>query len=221
MSEQKKERKMTPKGFLHKTTTKAANSAWAFLSQYREYLTTGELKDKANPILVKLDAARAEALSQKKDCEGLAKASLKEIQNAVMVHIIESDHRKMEKAQEQAQEPSSQTKKPWIATVYNGAGEVQTRIKENGDEEDLIKGFEHSQDADRWCDRRLFDGAADWYAEVDHASLNVHTRIERQDAIARILKQPKGPTVQVKGKSTKTLGFQHKAKDFRPQFSRG
>ena len=220
MSE-KKERKMTPKGFLAKTTTKAANSAWAFLSQYREYLTTGELKDKASPILVKLDSARAEALSQMKDCEGLAKASLKEIQNAVMTHIIESDARKMEKVQEQAQEPGSQTKKPWIATIYNADGEVQTRIKDNGDEEDLIKGFDLSQAADRWCDRRLFDGRSDWYAEVTHASLPIHTRIERQESIARILKQPKGPTVQVKGKSTKTLGFQHKAKDLRVFFSRG
>ena len=44
MSDTKKPRSMTPKGFLAKTNTKAANSAKAFLDQYREWLTTGELK---------------------------------------------------------------------------------------------------------------------------------------------------------------------------------
>lgn len=205
-----KPRKMTAKGWLSKSTKQGARSAEGFIAAYREFLTTGELAAKTSPILAKLDKK-----------EAYPTPVLRELQNAVMVHIIESDHRKMEKVQEQAQNPSSQTKKAWVATIYNAKGEVQTRIKNDGDEEDLIKEFEQSQDADRWCDRRLFDGAPDWYAEVDHASLPIHTRIERQDAIARILKQPKGPTVQVKGKSTKTLGFQHKAKDFRPQFSRG
>lgn len=222
MSE-KKERKMTPKGFLHKTTTKAANSAFAFISSYREYLTTGELAPRVSPILAKLDADRAEALAQLKDTEGLAQASLKEISHAVMVHIIESDRTKMEAAQEAAQEavPHASTVKPWLAVIANEKGEVQTRINAKGEEEDLIKSFEHAVDADRWVDRRLFEGAVDWHGEVSHSTLKTLVVIERLDAIARILKKPRGPSVHVKGKSTKSLGFEHKAKENRFYFSRG
>lgn len=209
MSEAKKERKMSPKGFLAKTQTKAANSAIAFLAQYREYLTTGEVASKTSPILARVDAG-----------ELLPTPALKEIQYAVMTHIIEADTAKLEKSQDQAARTG--TRKPWRATVFNAKGEVQTRIKNDGDEEELIKGFDLGQEADRWCDRRLFEGAEGWYATVEHTTLaNIHTRIERGDAIARILKQPKGPAIQQKGKSTKTLGFGVKAKETRVTFSRG
>lgn len=207
MSDQKKTRKMTAKGFLHKTTTKAANSAAAFIAQYREYLTTGELAPKTSHIINQVDLGQL-----------LPTPALKEIQNAVMAHIIESDTKKQEQAELAAQEPK--TSKSWIATVYNAEGVVQSRIKDNGEEEDLIKGFDLSSDADRWCDRRLFDGASDWHAEVVNASLNLITRIERNDSIARILKKKKGPTMYVKGKSTKSLGFGVKAKQTRVTFSR-
>lgn len=202
-----KQKIMSARGFLHKTTTKAANSAAAFLSQYREYLTTGELAPKTSHIINKVDLGQL-----------LPTPALKEIQNAVMAHIIESDTKKQEQAELAAQEPK--TSKSWIATVYNAEGVVQSRIKDNGEEEDLIKGFDLSSDADRWCDRRLFDGSPDWHAEVVNASLNLITRIERNDSIARILKKKKGPTMYVKGKSTKSLGFGVKAKQTRVTFSR-
>lgn len=208
MSEQKKERKMTPKGFLAKTQTKAANSAIAFLAQYREYLTTGEVASKTSPIVAKVDAG-----------ELMPTPALREIQFAVMTHIIEADANKMEQA---GQSTKGQTRKPWRATVFDAAGVVQTRTTEKGEVEDLIKGFDLSQRASEWCDRRLFDGAEGWYAEVEHTSIpNILSRIERGDAIARILRKPKGPTVQVKGKSTKALGFGVKAKETRVTFSRG
>jgi len=214
-----KERKMTAKGFLAKTNTKAANSALAFLSQYREYLLTGELSAKAGPILSKLDTDRAEALSQKRDTSVMAAEALREIQYAVMSHIIESDVVKADKVAEPA---PRQSKNPWRTTIYNAEGEVQTRVTEKGEVEDLVKGFDLGQRANEWADRRLFDGASDWYAIVQHTVLaNVFTRIERSDSIARILKQPKGPAIQQKGKSTKTLGFGVKAKETRVSFSRG
>lgn len=209
MSEAKKERKMTPKGFLHKTTTKAANSAIAFLAQYREYLTTGELASRTSPIVAKVDAG-----------ELLPTPALKEIQYAVMTHIIEADTAKAEAVVESP--GKGQTRKSWRATIYDAAGVVQTRTTEKGEVEDLIKGFDLSQDADRWADRRLFEGTHGWYAVVEHTIIpNISTRIERGDSMARILKQPKGPTVQVRGKSTKTLGFGVKAKESRASFSRG
>ena len=205
MSEQKKERKMTPKGFLAKTQTKAAKSAIGFLTQYREYLTTGEVAEQTSPIIAKLDAG-----------EILPTPALKEVQNAVMMHIIKADEKKLEQP---AATSGGGTRKAWRATVFDASGNVMTRIKENGEEEELVKGFDLSSDADRWCDRRLFEGTHGWYAEVEHTAMNVKTRIERGDAMARILKKPKGPTVQVKGKSTKTLGFGVKAKQTRVTFS--
>jgi hypothetical protein len=207
-----KERKMSPKGFLHKCSTKAANSAIAFLAAHRTFLQTGELAQKTSPILAKLDAG-----------ELLPTPCLKEIQYAVMTHIIESDQRKLDEKVQQAQEGSTKTtRKPWCASIFNAEGVIQTRVKPDGEVEDLIQGFELSSDADRWVDRRLFDGASDWYGEVAHTVIpNVCSRIERADSIARILKQKKGPTVQVKGKSTKTLGFGVKAKETRVTFSRG
>jgi hypothetical protein len=203
-----KERKMTPKGFLHKTTTKAANSAIAFLAQYRAFLTTGELAERTSPIIAKVDAG-----------ELLPTPALKEIQYAVMTHIIEADAAKADKVVEPGQK--GQTRKPWRASIYDASGVLQTRIKNDGEEEDLVKGFDLGQDADRWADRRLFEGTHGWYAIVEHTTIaNVSSRIERGDAMARMLKQPKGPAIQQKGKSTKTLGFGVKAKQTRVTFSR-
>lgn len=202
----KKERKMTPKGFLHKCSTKAANSAIAFLAAHRSFLETGELAEYTSPILAKLDSR-----------ELLPTPALKEIQYAVMTHIFESDRQKLEeKVQAQQEGSPKSTRKSWMATIYDAAGVIQSRTKDDGEVEDLVKGFDLSSDADRWVDRRLFEGASDWYGEVSHTVIpNVCTRIERQDAIARILKTKKGPTVQVRGKSTKTLGFGVKAKPTR------
>jgi len=201
-----KERKMTPKGFLHKTTTKAANSAIAFLAQYRAFLTTGELADRTSPIIAKVDAG-----------ELLPTPALKEIQYAVMTHIIEADTAKVDQAVEAG---PKQTKKPWRASIYDAAGVLQTRINAKGEEEDLVKGFDLGQEADRWADRRLFEGTHGWYAVVEHTIIpNISTRIERGDSMARILKQPKGPAIHQKGKSTKTLGFGVKAKQTRVTFS--
>lgn len=204
----KKERKMTPKGFLHKTQTKAAASAIGFLAQYREYLTTGEVAAKTSPIVARVDAGTL-----------LPTPALKEIQYAVMTHIIESDAAKLDKA---PQVGTRGTTKSWRATVYDAAGVIQQRVKDNGDVEDLVKGFDLASEADRWADRRLFEGTHGWYAVVEHTVIpNVSSRIERADAMARILKQPKGPTVHVRGKSTKSLGFGVKVKESRTTFSHG
>src|SRR5277367_643076 len=147
------DRKMTAKGFLAKTNTKAANSAGAFLAQYREWLTTGELADMASPILRKMD-----------DKELMPTPALKLIAHAVMAHIIAVDQNKAEVAIEKAAEPSKP--KPWMAQIQNAEGEVCTKLNTDGEEEELVKGFEHPQEADRWVDRRLFEGKPGWYGVV-------------------------------------------------------
>lgn len=205
MSDDKKSRTMTPKGFLHKTTTRAANSAGAFLAQYREYLTTGELAPIMTPIIRQVDEKLL-----------MPTPALKLVQAAVMGHIIATDQAKAEEAIERANEPKAV--KTWVACIKDAEGNVCTRMTNDG-EEDLLKSFEHPQEADRWVDRRLFDGAPDWYGEVE--GLGTHVYVERADAIARVLKQPKGPAIHKKAVTTKTLGFGVKAHQTRASFSRG
>lgn len=202
------DRKMTPKGFLHKTTTKAANSAAAFLATYRDWLETGELAKLTSPILVKLDQGTL-----------LPTPALNEVKAAVLAHIFESDKQKVEASIEAALEPKKT--KPWIVEILNAEGVLQTRIDSQGEEEELTKSFDLAQEADRWADRRLFEGASDWYAKVSHVSIPVVTYIQRSDSIARILKQPKGPAIHQKAVTTKTLGFGVRAKQDRASFSRG
>jgi len=198
MPDTTKTRKMSPKGFLAKMNTKAANSAVAFIQQYREFLTTGEVASATSPIIAKVDAG-----------ELLPTPAMQEIGYAVMTHIIQSDAVKMD-AKLNGEGGGGRVSKPknWVATVYDENGVIQTRINAKGEVEDLIKGFDMGQDADRWAMRRLYEGASDWYAEVNHSFIpNVGSRIERSDAIAFIDKKPKGPAIHQKGKSTKSLGF--------------
>jgi hypothetical protein len=204
--ETKKTRAMSPKGFLHKTQTKAAHSAAAFLSAHREWLTSGETAAVTSPILHKLDLG-----------ELLPTPALQEIAVAVMGHIIATDRAKLEAAFEKANTPSAP--KTWTATIYDADNVIQTRVTEDGEVEDLVKSFDHAADADRWVDRRLFDGASDWYGMVE--GLGTMVGVSRADAMARILKKPKGPAIHQKAVTTKTLGFGVHAKQDRASFSRG
>lgn len=206
MSEQKKERKMTAKGFLHKASTKAANAAAGFIAQHRAFLETGELAEFTSPILNKLD--------QK---EILPTPALDAIKAVVLGHMLAMQVKQAEETI--AKGEATGTSKPWTATIYNAKGEVCTRINEKGKEEDLSKTFDLSSDADRWVDRRLFDGASDWFGVIQ--GHGVESTIIREDAIARILKQKKGPATRKVGSTSSSLGFKAKAVQDRCYFSRG
>ncbi len=203
----KKERAITAKGFLHKSTQKAANSATAFIAQYREFLLTGELAKACGPIIARMDKN-----------EVLPTPALREIQNAVMIHIIEKDTHEIERA-EQVSAPV--TTKPYLATVYHADGTIATRINSKGEEVDLVMAFDLPQRANEWADRRLFDGKSDWYADVTHSKSNAIERKERNDSVSRIMKKKKGPVIHVKSKTTQTLSFGVRCKQDRQSFSHG
>lgn len=214
MSNEKKERAMTPKGFLHKSTTKAANSALAFLNQHRAWLLTGELAKSTMPILAKVDSG-----------ELMPTPALPMIQKAVMDHMHEESKRKGEESMRKAAEGPEP--KNWIATILNSKGEVCTRINAKGEVEDLTTSFEKSNDADRWCDRRLVEGAPDWYGVVHHATMTnkdgepISTVILRGDAMARVLATSKGPVMKQTSKSAGALSFRPKARPDHFHFSKG
>lgn len=215
MSEQKKPRAMTAKGFLHKASKQGVRSAEGFIAQHREWLTTGTLAEVTLPILVKLDAKQI-----------YPTPALEMLSAVVLGHHLSKETAQQEAVEEET--APARSSKRWTATIYNAAGEVQTRITASGDVELLEKSFDLSQEAGRWCDRRLFDGAPDWYGVVvSNYMVNAHgealsTIIMRQDALARILKKPKTAAYRKTGMHSKGLGFgPGPAHDTRVTFSRG
>lgn len=206
------ERKMSPKGFLHKANGKI--SADAFLKQHREWLTTGELAQFTSPILAKLDAK-----------ESMPTATLEQIKSVVLSHHLAVEIKKAEVAMDKAQEPG--TSKCYLATIRDSEGNICTRVTEKGETEDLQKSFDLGSDAERWTDRRLYHGASDWFGVIEMTKMfNAHGEpissvIKREDAMARIDKKVKGPVVKAQPKSTNSLGFGVKAKQSHASFSRG
>lgn len=218
MSDAKKERKMTPRGFLHKASKQGVRSAEGFIAQHRAWLETGTLAQFTSPILAKLDRK-----------EVYPTPALEQLSSAVLSHHLMAETAQEEvKQDQQVRETGTSSGKAWLATIYDAAGHVCTRINAKGEEEDLIKSFDMSLDADRWCDRRLFDGASDWYGVVQSTRMvngqgdPIANVILRQDAMARILKMPKGAITRKTGGGSGRLSFGIKnGKTTRVEFSRG
>jgi hypothetical protein len=204
---------MTPKMFLHKSGTKAAASASAFLAAHRTFLETGELYPVTGPILAKLDAK-----------ELMPTPALSELRQVILNHMIASEVSKLERAHE----VTERTPKNWQVTIYTSEGKVAQRFKTEDQEwVDLVAEFDQPQEADRWADRRLFEGEHDWFAVVSHATqLNKHgqllsSTITRQDAMARVLASKPGPVIKGQAKSSGRLGWGVKSKPSVSKFSAG
>jgi len=204
-------RNMTVKGFVSKAS-KPNVSAAAFLAEHREFLLTGEVSQVAAPILRKLDE---KAL--------LPTPALEAITKAVYDHWQQAEIAKGEKAMNR--EPAKP--KNWVVTVYDRNGRVETRVNAKGESEDLIQGFELSQDADRWADRRLVEGSPDCYAVVQHSTMTTKdgdplaTVVMRGDAIERAFRAPKGAAMRKVGGSTSALSFRPTVKNHVSKFSHG
>ena len=213
MSENKKDRVMSARGWLHKTTTKAAASAGAFIAAHREWLEKGELAPLTSPILRKLD-----------DRELMPTPALEVLKSVVLGYTLSKQANQIE--ERMAREATAREPKNWLATIYDQDGNICVRVKDDGEEETLQKEFDHPQDADGWTDRRLFDGESDWYGVVSHTTKTtkegdpISFVIMRQDAMARILKSKKGPVIKKLGGDGK-LSFGTKVKESHAKFSHG
>lgn len=201
------ERKMTAKGFLHKASTKAANSALAFIAAHREFLTTGELGSVTGPILIKLDSK-----------EILPTPALGEIKQAVLGYMVAEQITAGQAKLERASEPAKP--KNYTATVYTETGEIATRVNEAGETVDMVQGFEDYMRAQDWCDRRLaLDAGNGWTAKVLDNRSQRECEVDRDDAFARFFKRPKAPTMRQSGTGDGKWRMRAKGDHF--HFSRG
>lgn len=211
----KKERAMTPKGFLHKTTTKAAASASAFLEAHRAFLETGELASLTSPILRQVD-----------DRSLMPTPALEAIKAVVLGHILALETQKVEERLASG-ENGTRTPKNWLATIYDKEGNICTRVKEDGKEVSIQQEFDQPQEADRWVDRRLFEGQTDWFGVVSHTTKTnkdgepLSVTITRTDALARILAKKAGPVMKGQAKSSGKLGWGVKTRPSHAKFSHG
>ena len=211
------ERKMTSKGFLFKSTTKAANSALGFIASHRHWLETGEACEAASPILRLIDEGTL-----------MPTPGLEQLRCAVLSHMLLASANKAEAAIEEAQQESSAPQKQWHARILDEAGNlvVLTQMVGEGlerveEEKELEQSFDHAARASGWCDRRLEQGMPSWHGEITHTPTGRVEIIMRADSLARILRQKKGAVTPRKSQSTQTLGFQVHAKQTRSTFSHG
>ncbi len=212
------ERKMSPKGFLHKSNGKAALSAAAFIATHRAWLESGELALFTTPILLQVDSK-----------ELMPTPALERIKEVVLAHHLADEIRIAQGKMEAADQPTERkTSKSYVARIYDSkTGEVVQVQNEKGKVVDLEESFDNSFRAEGWTDRRLFDGAVTWFGVVEATKLfrqdgtPFTATILRVDAIGRILKVGKGPVMKAKPKSTGKLGFGVKCKPSHASFSRG
>jgi hypothetical protein len=194
------QRKLTLKSFVKKASS--AKSAIAFLQSHREFLTTGEVASLTSTIVAKIDNGVI-----------LPTPGLEEITNAVFAHMMVQ----LQEAAEEAiiKNNSSQTSKPITARILTSNGEEIT-----------ASSFNLHQDAERWCDNRLYAGTPGSYGEIVHNKIMIKGKpdtsiVTREDSIARILKQPRGAMTKRVGVAAGKLGFGIKAKQSHAHFSRG
>lgn len=209
MTETKK-RNMTPKGFIGKL--RAAKSALGFIEAHREYMTTGELSPITSPILAMVESGKL-----------MPTPALSTIQDMVWNHIMLQDQAKAEKS---LLPKEGAAPKNFIAQILDELGRVQVRTKDNGEEESLEKDFDMPQDAERWVDRRLVEGAPDWHGVITWLKcpekLDPVRSISREESMGRVLKAPRMALHKtVKVGASGGLGFGCKVKQDTAKFSRG
>lgn len=201
MSEDKKIRNMSIKGFLHKA--KGQVNAREFLTTHKQFL------------LVNV-CASAPVLSDMENGLILPTPALEKVRGFAFQAFLDGEIAKAEKMNE----PRESKTMDHVVTIYDASGKVLTRIDEDGDEKELVKGFDLGQRGSEWADRRLFEQESGAYAIIVHA-VGSPSRIERDDAIARIFKKGPGQSCRKNAKAPGRLSFGVKAVQSRASFSGG
>lgn len=212
MSE-KKERNMSPRGFLHKA--EQAKSAIALIAAQRTWLESGELCHVTSPILAKIDAG-----------ELLPTPGLEHIKQAVTCCVMQAAIRKGEEASARLQS-GAESSKPYAGVIYSAPGVIAIKLNEKKEEVELKENFDSPQAAERWVNRRLDDGESGWFGEVIwkniilKSGLPMITRVERNLAIAAVQTKKKSAYHKTLKVGAGPLGPRMKVSQTRSSFSRG
>jgi len=198
MTTEKKARNMTLKGFVHKASS--AKSAMGFLAAHAEFIR------KYDDLATLLD-------SYEKGKE-IATAVLTQIRDRAFVRMVDEEIAAAKAKSQNVREPKV---KNYTVTIWCKDG---SQVAEG-----VSEGFTLMQEAEGWADRRLFEDASSVYAEVVSTMIGkngpITWRIERGDAIARVLKSKRGPVMKGQSKSAGSLSFRPKVKEDHFYFSRG
>lgn len=209
MSNDKKPRTMTIKGFLHKASGKAANSAEAFINFHRAFLSSGELAPLTSHILARVDAG-----------ETMPTPALDEIRTIVLAHSIQSAARAAE--EKMLAEPKTASQKPWSVTLFTAKGEVATKVNAEWEVIELSQNFDLQQRASEWADRRLTqDCSADCFGVIIHTPTSLEVVVLYVDAMGRQNPKAKSPFSKKTGSRDNKLSFGVKAGNDRAHFSHG
>lgn len=209
-----KKRSMTPRWFLSLATrNNTKKSAEVFIAEYRNWMEMGELASQLSPILNKIDS---EEISPTPGLEA--------IKNVVMGHIIASG---IAKAEESINKSGSGVRndKPYIAQIFDATGLEVFTLSDK--EECLRASFEHPQEADRWCQRRLNEGEPNWYGEVTWTKIQTKngtpmvTRVERDAAIAALITRKRTPYMHYNKAGAGPLKPRMRVSPTMAKFSRG
>jgi hypothetical protein len=110
--------------------------------------------------------------------------------------------------------------------IRTDAGDIEVASRELTEGHVILETFRETYpavydadtygEASRLADRRLFQRGDSVFAVIrNNYDRPIDTVVQRGDAIARMLKSPKGAVSKTSAKSTKTLGFQPHAKQTR------
>lgn len=210
ITEIKKTREMTPRMFLNLAIKNTKYSSDGFIAAYRSFLETGELAAQVSPILAKIDSK-----------EVLPTPGLEAIKNIVFSHVLS----KLEDTIKPIK--SDRIEKAYIATIFTSEGTVATTLDENKEEKELSSSFEHSQEAERWCQRKLYEGAPDWHGEITWTKIHTRsgipmvTRVERASAIYALTPRKRSPFMHYNKAGSGPLGPQMKVGQTHANFSHG
>lgn len=211
---EKKTRKMSPRWFLSLATKSGIKSAEAFLVSHREWLENGEMASAVAPILVKIDSK-----------EVFPTPGLDAIMRIALDHVMADDLSNAEGTSNRSSEPK--TEKPYVAVIMTASGQVATVLDEKKEPKELRASFEHPQDAERWCQRRLNEGSSSWHGEITWTKIQTRsgspmvTLVERNDAIKALAPAKRSPFMHQNKSGGGSLKNKMTAHPTQVRFSRG
>jgi len=196
-------RGITIKGFIGKATSTRLKPA-VFLSQYRDFLSSGEIANITDSILAKLD-----------NNEITAEVGLQNITEAVFNHMLQT--------------VAVQVKQSSIRNnIQSSNGNYVLKLFDSKNRVIANDSFSLNQDAERTGERWLVNSEPGSYAKIESLKLKDRkgqpfiTTISRDDAFANFYKRKKTPIMKTRSiGSGNQLGFGVRVKQDHSHFSHG